>query len=103
MNGGGGAGRGVHQSRLFVQGTRGPIQLRNAPRKQPFFKHISLHTDIEELNQVLKSPKGAVSQPVIPAQLDPELTKKYVVSLLRRYEPEVDAEKQWEGFMTSVA
>jgi hypothetical protein len=63
-----------------------------------------MNTDLEEIDQLLKSASGIPSQNVIiPSVLNYEMTKKFVTSLLSKYENEEDVEKKWEGFVKSVS
>jgi hypothetical protein len=93
-------GQRVHQSGLPLQGRPPPTQIRLQPKRN-IFKHLSLDTDLEEINQVL-SPKAQPAPPLPSASLDRELTRRFVLQLITTYESENEANAKWEGFLKSM-
>lgn len=87
-------------SHIGIQDT---IQLRSAPKKN-LFKHLSLNTDLEEINQILNSPSGRIEPKIpLPTTLSVAMTKTFVLELLSKYEPQEKTEKKWDDFLRSVA
>ena len=61
------------------------MQLRKEP-KMGLRKARSIDIDLEELNEILKSPSGKIIPKV--AAVETAMTKRFVTELLKKYESE---------------